>query len=1042
MEGSTDSANTNVSSPNIYELLSNTQYDPYAVQSRAFILYPHQVIPKYYILSNDNVRNLILHYSLGSGKTSAAVFALLYNLDIYRMYKFNQTYAPNKLFLERNVINRNIYVIGAWQTQAQVLNELMRPEFGVITERQFSIISNHLNSPSSIEREKGLTLRAKFMNDLTKEISFMGYQKFFDEVFEGNSSQFIQNSSALINAYEKGDIKLRVEFIKRLKNAIIIVDEMQHLYSNIGLNSYGFTLAIVSRLAEKYNVKIIYLSGTMLNSSLAEVADVMSILTNKFYTHEDITYPVEVLGGISIAKLKPEVLPSIEQVFAPSFIYYNQSARSSNEAPELLPVNKLPSTTYAYTHDDETQFIERYSLKCKASNDKSKTSSFKAIVYPKKPLLPTEIHIGNHIIEDVTSKQPMLVYSVTTAGSQQSAYEQFIKRNIRSYDLDEEAQTSSISIHDAFVGRAESGVNISRTADGIFTGNFMDLEHIGNYSALGREIFFICLANILQKEKTVIYHNKLTSFGIMQYMRILVYNGFVNYGTTPVSKSLCRHCGHAMSDHSLSVEKRQKARICNNFEPIFIDSLHGERSTLERDKLTRLFNAPTNLYGSDIAVLFVSDVAYSGVSFFNTNNVIVLSRVNSISKWKQIYSRIIRTRSHQMLPDTKQYAKVYTMVIELPDETKRIPDLGGITYEDKYYKLRSLLNIDIEEFTLDIANKCVGNKLLNNPSQYVMSDVEVRKTRDLFRLDVEREIKLMVRRVLGNDSGTSVWHIDSLVKRLKDPSLAVTYLNLSRNNDNDIKLLLYRMKELHMFNYGDDTQNVYVRWKHESASDIVRTNPELKFELFENITFRTNSIAALINTLSGETAISNKLSLLSKILKLAKHKYEILRDKEEFWNTMYDIGNEYYADDEDNFFHNHMLKNRIRSAMAGCYYGNEIILKDGTAKHINLSYPISKPLHGLPFMFRIMSTALSDSSPFYLHVSVVKMNEGEVTDKRKQYNKGIVCMSMNVSVLYPYFKNITRTDKKKNYCRALLHEVCALQCANPETKFVYSPFEG
>ena len=120
---------------NVYELLNIQSYDPHAIRTNQFILQPHQVIPKYYILSNANVNKLILHYSLGSGKSSTAIFTLLYNLDLYKMFKFIEHYSPKtSSFIKNNRINQNVIVVGAWQTKAQFEVELLRPEFK-ITEK-------------------------------------------------------------------------------------------------------------------------------------------------------------------------------------------------------------------------------------------------------------------------------------------------------------------------------------------------------------------------------------------------------------------------------------------------------------------------------------------------------------------------------------------------------------------------------------------------------------------------------------------------------------------------------------------------------------------------------------------------------------------------------------------------------------------------------------------------------------------------------------------------------------------------------------------
>ena len=1032
-------------SENIYNLLHVKKYDPFSTKRSAFILYPHQVIPKYYLLSSD-VRNLILHYSLGSGKTSAAVFALLHNLHIYRMFKFDLEYATNKGFLERNIVNRPIYVIGAWQTQAQVINELLRPQFGMISAEQLKEIDALISSPIKENKQRGLLLKQKFVTEFTKDIKFMGYQKFFDEIFGADklNQQLIQNCDALINMYNNGQLKPRDDFLRNIQGAIIIVDEMQHLYSNNGLNSYGFALAIVSRLAEEYDIKIMYLSGTMLNSSLAEVVDVMSILTKDFKKREDYTYQDETEDGFSITKLRKDKIEEIQNIFYPSFMYYNQSERAPSESPQLISINKLPSDIYVYTTDGELDMYNKllpYGEKPKKSIDTISTGKFKAMVFPKKPMLPTEIHIGNHLIEDPESGVPMIVYSVCTQGEQAEAYEQYVRRNINitEPDADEGKAAQTIAIQDGCVEAKTKGININRLSSGIYTGNFMDADKLGNYCALGKELFYLCLSNIMHREKTVVYHNKLNSFGINQYQRILVHNGFCFYNTSPIPKSLCIHCGKTMADHNLDLDQRLKHHVCNHFDPIFIDSLHGDKSPLERDKTTKIYNSSTNLYGNEIAVLFVSDVAYSGVSFFNTNNLVILSRVSNISKWKQIYARIIRTKSHQGLPENKQYAKIYTMVIEFPDELKVIPQLKKYTYADRYYKIRANLNMSIEDFIKSLSKKCIGEVLFNHPEDYKQTPEEIFKTKELFKIDVEKEMYFVVGRCF-HYSQSCIWNLDTFVKRLKDPELSLTFLNLSKNSDEDIKSILFNLKRTEIFSYDryPDKYMIQSKWNFNKH---VGTDPKISFSVFQQNIFKQSNIESMIQSLSMNIALSSKLSTISKILKLCHHKYELLKDKDEFWNVMYEIGNEYYSNDDEQFIHNHISANRMRSRMIGCYYGNEIILMDGTTKNINYSFPIIQPLKGLPYYFNILSTALSDSSPFYIHVSVVKVFNENETDRRKK-NKGVACNSMNVEQLYPYFKNLVTKDiKKKDFCRNLLHELCRMQEEIKDAKFVLTPFE-
>ena len=92
-------------------------------------------------------------------------------------------------------------------------------------------------------------------------------------------------------------------------------------------------------------------------------------------------------------------------------------------------------------------------------------------------------------------------------------------------------------------------------------------------------------------------------------------------------------------------------------------SILGNTTSEERKKIVEIWNSPNNLLGQNINVMMISSVAYSGVSFFNTTNMLILNKISNISKWKQICGRIVRTSSHALLPKDMRIAKIYTMII-------------------------------------------------------------------------------------------------------------------------------------------------------------------------------------------------------------------------------------------------------------------------------------------------------------------------------------------------------------------------------------------
>lgn len=1016
--------------PNVYEYINNTKYDPHAIRNNTFILQPHQVIPKFYLLSNPDISKLIVSFSMGAGKSATAVYALLYNLSIYRMYKFNKQFASdNSKFFQNHVVNKNVIVVGVWQTKSQFEVELMRPEFSIIEHWKIQQIEKLLSSPLPEKREEGKLMRKKIINQIDKDIRFLGYQSFFNAVFpDVQVESYNQNIDSLIHEYNRGTLTMSPEFIESAKHNIIIVDEMQRLYSSQGLNTFGFAVACVAKVAKQYDIKMMFLTGTMINSGLGEIPDILNIVDDRkeFYTREELCREEMILTNIPVQRLKPELERKTIDTLAPLFLYYNQSKDIDEKAnkPQLLDCSKLPNTISIPEIAADKQ----------------------ALIYPPKKNLPQEIHIGNRLISDTNSLQPMIVYAVECEGEQARKFTEYVKNNVNSYynDNEKEDNDAAVNIHDAYVPPSskwtENGIYESGNA---LWGKFLSLDRIRKYSILGYEFCKLCIQNAFMNEKTVVYHPKINSFGIRQYGAILQYNGFVKYGSNPSATSLCKFCHNEYQKHALPLEERLKIKCCNKFMPIYYDMLTGDLDQNERDNITNnIYNNPNNLYGDMIDVMFVSDVAYSGVSLLNTQNMIILTRIPNISKWKQIFARIIRTRSHALLPRDKQYAKVYTLIIETHDERKMFKELHGMSFEERYYKTRSILNEDIDKYIKTLSRECVGYTLFNEPEKYKFHGREQQNASELFISDLSSEIGFIINRIMFNGN-TKIWKLENLIKRIKDPEYSVSFLNLAVISDELIINLLLKNKLITLFEYKQSRDTSTYAQLRATGGYIWNEGSNLStfdFSQLENINLKKSNLNHLMELLEKEKAITNILILLAKIVKLVNKKYELLQNYKIFWDTMFNIGNEFYEDDEVNFIHNHCRKNRNRSSFVGCYYGQEIILKNGDSKIINYSFPTVSQLKGLPYRFKISCLSLMESSPFYIHVNVIKISESKSEDKRKE-SKGLVCTSMNINDLHPYFPRIDVKLHKKMYCSELLFELCELQDQHKEVKFVYTPFE-
>ena len=314
-----------MTSYNPFKFLTNYTHDEYAQHADYFILRPHQTIPKYYIFANKKLNKLLLHYSMGSGKSAAAIFIFLNYLNTNRKRTFNNTFLYPELSIK---IKPNIIVVAAWMTWQQIDTELIsRPEFGIITREQRKILDTLENSTIESDKAKERAIKHDIITTIHKYIKYVGYQGFFNLLFpEKNISKYGQNIDSLIEEYKNGTLNPNTSFLKSLENTIIVVDEMQKLYSSFGLNTYGFAVAYISKHAAELKCKIIFLTGTMINSSVGEIPDILNVLSDdkEWLERDDFVKQETILDDVDIWTLKDEGEKNSIEYLKDRFLYYDQ----------------------------------------------------------------------------------------------------------------------------------------------------------------------------------------------------------------------------------------------------------------------------------------------------------------------------------------------------------------------------------------------------------------------------------------------------------------------------------------------------------------------------------------------------------------------------------------------------------------------------------------------------------------------------------------------------------------------------------------------
>lgn len=1004
---------------NIYKELKDVTITDEADVNKQFILNYYQTIPKYYLLCNDqNINTIMYNYSVGSGKTAAGLFAVLNNIDLYKKYQFIKPYFNPSI--DKIAVNKNVIVIGSWVTSTAVVNELMKEEFGIVNHREVKRYKRLINSHVLDERQQGENIKKQIYKKIESYIDFYGYQKFVNTCFPKlNKIDINQDIELMKQAYLNNELSIDKDFQNRLKNCMIIVDECQKLYSGDELNSYGFTVMCVVKLAKQLNIKIIFLSGTIFNNSMAELVPFVNVLSE----HNDNKY-----GKFNTPKGlfdKNECLTKTELI---------DNYTTMVPTSEFIDVaTKLLNNRYIY-YNYSSELDKDYKATLKKTNDEN----ISMLQYNERYGLPIEQHIGNLHIGN-KSDIKMLLYSCEVYGYQKQLYKQFLNKNKDNIDIEDEDNENILSIHDAGLPPNKELLSRGIVKNGLsYIGKFLNVDTIKEYSTIGYNLIKICIDKTTKGEKVIVYHNKLNNFGIFQYMLILGANGFVKYGESPKNTSICLHCGKTMDKHSLDLPKRIELGVCNDFHPIYYYYLIGSMKQSERDFLVaNIFNNPKNLYGELLSIMFVSDVAYSGVSFLNTNNIIMLSKISNISKWRQIFARIIRFKSHAMLPTEKQYANVYTMVINYPNEQKTFNK--KYTYEQTYYLIKTKLNENIDNFISNFDKQSIGNKLFNTPEKVTTSENEQHKLIDMYTTDIKSNINTIIKHYIKHFP-SSMWVLDTLIKRIKDAQESYTYLNLSKLSDKFVVSILSSMNNIHLYNYESDSQKITYIYVDNNKNTSIVPSIMIPFKAIEAIPKDETILYKLFDNLEKSEFLIHKRTYMNKILKYIDKEFNLLVNQKVWWDAVFDTYNEYYDTDEEYFIDNHFSGHRDITKIAGFYYNDIIVLKDGSTKQINYKFPVYNGWDKIPYKFRISSTALTATAPWYLHVNISKKQNEE--NKNKKINKGTACYNFDYDELKKYLHiDKYKFDNKNDMCMKLIQILIDKQYSNMNDRNVYTPFE-
>lgn len=175
------------------------------------IIRDYQFIPSMLLHSRDDIDIILVYYCMGTGKT----------LTTMCIGNFERYYHKD----------RKLLIIGNWNTDSAYRNQ-------------------------------------NTYNDI--DYSYYTYQSFTTNVIKFNDIS-VQSQKYLNQCLIDNKIDINDSFMDKIRHSTIIVDECQKLYSEGELNTYGVAIATLAKNTKKYDLRIVYASGTPCHISVDEV---------------------------------------------------------------------------------------------------------------------------------------------------------------------------------------------------------------------------------------------------------------------------------------------------------------------------------------------------------------------------------------------------------------------------------------------------------------------------------------------------------------------------------------------------------------------------------------------------------------------------------------------------------------------------------------------------------------------------------------------------------------------------------------------------
>ena len=724
-----------------------------------------QLFIKNFFNPNTLHKSLLINWQTGVGKSIAAITI---GNEFIKQYQLRNTLGDK--------IPKMVTILGFNTTETIQADLIRYPELGYVTAQEVT----ELNRLALNDDPKYTQLVAMLHKRLTNKslggyYRFIGYREFVNLLFS-ITAQGIRNNITIQSLFEdrtNTDIDhienlIKLEYItvnedimNKLRNGIVIADEIHNVYNSLEANNYGSVIKYVLHKLKDDAPRVVYMSATTITGNASEVIDLLNLLcpeltlsrSDYFFKNEEDIY-----------ELKPHTLNEIMQL-------------TKGKVSYLLDTDKelYPTRIFVGEFIEDIPYIKLNVCTLPDLYQKAIDTELS-----KNRL----IHIQVYTLYDIVFPNP----DDNTMG----LYENVI-------DIIKNAKQE---------WKREVGIDVYNNEDNItvITGSFLHKENLKQYSHKYYNVLTDVLDLIKKKEpgKIMIYHHKVQISGVLLIQEMFKVNGFIDNYTEPNMSTLCAICGIELGKHDDTTSD-------HIFKPCRFIMAHSKLNKSVMKKNIIKFNDSTNLYGHEYKLIIGSRVIREGLNFKAVRWQYIMSLPINFPILIQVLGRVVRKNSHIDLPKELQnvYIKIYANEIEVPRYKLKAKEYLIIQEVERALRINAIDNfLNYEKVQTNI------NSL--ESLQFVPTNIEkppiVTKYFDAYDYNTE-EVTLIKKLIYISFLNQTVWTYDDLWNQIHN--IANVNYNLQLLDSTNFDIALYESEHVDNIN-----NKYYIKSSHNTSPDI------------------------------------------------------------------------------------------------------------------------------------------------------------------------------------------------------------------------------